>query len=174
MTNWFNVNYLRLSSISLVFFACTTQSLPTQTFHVSATVVNGCVVSGTNKGFLGTLNFGEYPSITVGNVFTDYVQSPTLKLACTPGTTLNININGGSHYSTIRNLKLVGRNNVIGYQIFTRSNHSAASEIEVNQKIALDYSRADNIILPLYGLLKLNGVSPAGKYVDMLTVTLSW
>ncbi|SUB15059.1 Uncharacterised protein [Pantoea agglomerans] len=33
-------------------------SLPTSTFQVTASIVAGCVISGTNTGVFGTLNFG--------------------------------------------------------------------------------------------------------------------
>ncbi|MEI2684792.1 hypothetical protein V8N49_24715, partial [Erwinia aphidicola] len=38
-------------------------SLPTQTFQVTASIVNGCVVSGTNTGVFGTLDFGTQPGV---------------------------------------------------------------------------------------------------------------
>ena len=44
----------------------------------------------------------------------------------------------------------------------------------MNQNVALTYSNANNITLPIYGLLQLSGVNRAGTYSDTLTVTLSW
>ncbi|MEI2684797.1 spore coat protein U domain-containing protein, partial [Erwinia aphidicola] len=44
----------------------------------------------------------------------------------------------------------------------------------VNQNVALTYSNANNITLPIYGQLQLSGVNRAGTYSDTLTVTLSW
>jgi len=149
-------------------------SLPTQTFQVSATVVNGCLVSGTNTGVFGSLDFGTQPGVGSRSVSASYVQSSTVNLACTPGTTLNMSINGGGNYGTSRNLKVANNSDLVAYTLYTSATHSAASAIPVNQNLALTYSNANNITLPIYGLLQLSGVNRAGTYSDTLTVTLSW
>lgn len=164
----------RLLCVLLLFFISNAQSLPTQTFQVAASIVNGCVVSGSNTGVFGVLDFGTHSGVSTSSVSASYVQSTSINLACTPGTTLNMSINGGSHYSTTRNLKVANYSNLVAYQIYTSSSHSAATAIPVNQNIALSYSNANNITLPIYGLLQLNGVTRAGVYSDTLTVTLSW
>lgn len=164
----------RLLCILLMLSVSNAQSLPTQTFQVAASIVNGCVISGTNTGVFGALNFGTYSGVETRSVSASYVQSSSINLACTPGTTLNMSIDGGSNYSTTRNLKVANFSNLVAYQIYTSSSHSAASAIPVNQNIALSYSNANNITLPIYGLLQLNGVTRAGVYSDTLTVTLSW
>lgn len=150
------------------------QALPTQTFQVSATIVNGCVVSGTNTGVFGTLNFGTQPGIGTRSVSASYVQSTSINLACTPGTPLSMSINGGSNYGTSRNLKVANNTDLVAYTLYTNASHTAASAIPVNQNVSLSYSNANNITLPIYGLLQLNGVKRAGTYSDTLTVTLSW
>lgn len=149
-------------------------SLPTQTFQVSATVVNGCLISGTNTGVFGALDFGTQPGVGSRSVSASYVQSSTINLACTPGTTLNMSINGGGNYGTSRNLKVANNTDLVAYTLYTSATHSAASAIPVNQNVALTYSNANNITLPIYGLLQLGGVNRAGTYSDTLTVTLSW
>lgn len=149
-------------------------ALPTQTFQVSASIVAGCVISGTNTGTFGTLNFGTQSGVGTRTVNASYVQNATLTLACTPGTPLNMSINGGSNYGTTRNLKHTSNTNLVPYRIYTSSSYSAASEIPVNQNVALSYSNANNITLPIYGQLLLSGVYRAGSYADTLTVTLSW
>ncbi|MFS2221068.1 spore coat U domain-containing protein [Pantoea sp. B65] len=158
----------------LGIYLSSAQSLPTQSFQVAASVVAGCVISGSNTGVFGALDFGTRSGVDNGSVSASYVQSSTINLACTPGTTLNMSINGGNNYATTRNLKLANYSNVVGYQIFTSASHSAASEIPVSQNVALSYGNANNITLPIYGLLQLNGVARAGNYTDTLTVTLSW
>lgn len=150
------------------------RALPTQTFQVSATIVNGCVVSGTNTGVFGALDFGTQPGVGTRAVSASYVQSSSINLACTPGTTLNMSINGGSNYGTTRNLKVANNTDLVAYTLYTNASHSAASAIPVNQNVALSFSQANNITLPIYGLLQLSGVKRAGTYSDTLTVTLSW
>lgn len=159
----------------LALIACSNaQALPTQTFQVSAAIVAGCVISGSNTSAFGALNFGTRSGVETASVSASFVQSSTLNIACTPGTTLNMSINGGSNYTTTRNLKLANVSSTVAYRLFTNATHSAASEIPVNQNVALSYSNANNITLPIYGLLQLRGARRAGSYSDTLTVTLSW
>lgn len=165
-----------LSSLCcLLFFAAVPASaLPTQTFQVTASIVNGCVISGTNTSVFGTLNFGTRPGVGTVTATASYVQSSTLTLACTPGTTLNMSINGGANYGSSRNLKIANNTDLVAYALYTSATFSAASAIPVNQNVALTYSNANNITLPIYGRLQMSGVRRAGTYSDTLTVTLSW
>lgn len=153
------------------FPAC---ALPTQTFQVTASIVNGCVVSGTNTGVFGTLNFGTRPGVGTVSATASFVQSSSITLACTPGTTLNMSINGGANYGSSRNLKIANNTDLVAYSLYTSATFSAASAIPVNQNVALTYSNANNITLPIYGQLQMSGVRRAGTYSDTLTVTLSW
>ncbi|HAK34892.1 MAG TPA: fimbrial protein [Pantoea sp.] len=144
-------------------------SLPTSTFQVSASIVAGCIVSGTNTGVFGTLDFGSQSGVARNSVSASFVQSAAITLACTPGTTLSMSISGGSNYTTTRNLKHTSNTNTVPY---TNASHTTA--IPVNSAVALSYSNANNITLPIYGLLQLPGPTRAGVYTDTLTVTLSW
>ncbi|WP_369800292.1 spore coat U domain-containing protein [Pantoea sp. BL1] len=158
--------------VALLIGSVSAWGLPTATFQVSASVVAGCVVSGTNTGVFGTLNFGTQSGVSSSIVSASYVQSTTIILACTPGTAVSMSINGGSNYSTTRNLKVSGNTNTVPYSLYTNAAHTSA--IPVNSAVALSYSNANNITLPIYGLLTLPGPTRAGTYTDTLTVTLSW
>lgn len=142
------------------------------TFQVSASIVAGCVISGTNTGLFGTLNFGTQSGLANSSVSASYVQSSTINLACTPGTTLSMTINGGSNYTATRNLKLANNTNTIPYYLF--SNAARTTPIPVNTAVPLSYSNANNITLPIYGVLQLPGPTRAGVYSDTLSVTLTW
>lgn len=142
------------------------------TFQVSASIVAGCVVSGTNTGIFGTLNFGTQSGLATNSVSASYVQSSTINLACTPGTTLSMTINGGSNYTSTRNLKLANNNNTVPYYLY--SNAARTTPIPVNTAVPLSYSNANNITLPIYGSLQLPGPTRAGVYSDTLSVTLTW
>ncbi|MDH2125680.1 spore coat U domain-containing protein [Pantoea brenneri] len=158
--------------LSLLIWSVSAWSLPTSTFQVTASIVAGCVISGTNTGVFGTLNFGSQSGVSTSVVSASYVQSITLNLACTPGTTLSMSINQGNNYTTTRNLKLPNFSNTVPYTLY--SNASRTTVIPVNQAVPLSYSNANNITLPIYGQLKLPGTARAGVYTDTLTVTLSW
>lgn len=147
-------------------------SLPTSTFQVTASIVAGCLISGTNTGVFGTLDFGTQSGVATSTVNASFVQSTAINLACTPGTTLSMSINQGSNFTTTRNLKLPNVTSTIPYTLF--SNASRTTVIPVNQAVSLSYSNANNITLPIYGQLQLPGTARAGVYTDTLTVTLSW
>lgn len=149
-------------------------ALPTKSFQVSAAIVAGCAISGSNNGVFGTLNFGTHPGVGSRAVNASYVQNTTLTLACSPGTTLSMSINGGSSYTTTRNLKNSRSGELLPYRIFSSAAYNAAAEIPIDQNVAVNYSNANNIILPVYGQLQMNGVYRAGSYADSLTITLSW
>ncbi|MDL4914000.1 MAG: spore coat U domain-containing protein [Enterobacterales bacterium endosymbiont of Blomia tropicalis] len=142
------------------------------TFQVSASIVAGCVISGTTTGEFGTLDFGTQPGVATNSVSASYVQSSTLKLACTPGTALSMSLNGGNNYTSTRNMKLTNSTSTVPYYLYTNAAHTNA--IPVGQAVALTYDDANNIILPIYGLLQLPGPTRAGLYTDTLTVTLTW
>lgn len=142
------------------------------TFQVSASIVAGCVVSGTNTGIFGTLNFGTQSGLATNSLSASYVQSSTINLACTPGTTLSMTINGGSNYTSTRNLKLANNTNTVPYYLY--SNAARTTPIPVNTAVPLSYSNANNITLPIYGSLQLPGPTRAGVYSDTLSVTLTW
>ncbi|WP_349886382.1 spore coat U domain-containing protein [Pantoea ananatis] len=142
------------------------------TFQVSASIVAGCVVSGTNTGIFGTLNFGTQSGLATSSVSASYIQSSTINLACTPGTTLSMTINGGSNYTSTRNLKLANNTNTVPYYLY--SNAARTTPIPVNTAVPLSYSNANNITLPIYGSLQLPGPTRAGVYSDTLSVTLTW
>ncbi|GME40109.1 MULTISPECIES: Csu type fimbrial protein [Pantoea] len=159
-------------SLPLLIASVSAWSLPTSTFQVTASVVAGCVISGTNTGVFGTLDFGTQSGVATSTVNASFVQSTSINLACTPGTTLSMSINQGSNFTTTRNLKLPNFTNTVPYTLF--SNASRTTVIPVNQAVSLSYSNANNITLPIYGQLQLPGTARAGVYTDTLTVTLSW
>jgi spore coat protein U-like protein len=158
--------------LALLIGSVSAWGVTSTTFQVSASVVAGCVVSGTNTGVFGTLNFGTQSGVATSSVSASYVQSTTINLACTPGTAVSMSIDGGSNYATTRNLKISGNTNTVPYYLYSNATHTTA--IPVNSAVALSYSNANNITLPIYGLLTLPGPTRAGTYTDTLTVTLSW
>ncbi|WP_205423281.1 Csu type fimbrial protein [Erwinia persicina] len=156
----------------LLVYSSGVEALPSVNFTVSASVVNGCVVSGASTSSFGTLDFGTQPGVGSVTASAAYVQNSGIALACTPGTTLNMRIDGGGNYTTTRNLKVAGNTNLVAYNLYTNAAHTMS--IPVNQDVAVPLGNANNITLPIYGQLQLSGVNRAGTYSDTLTVTLSW
>ncbi|WP_455811441.1 Csu type fimbrial protein [Pseudomonas graminis] len=156
----------------LLVYSSHGDALPTADFGVSASIVNGCVITSATPTVFGTLDFGTQPGVGTVTANAAYVQDSSITLACTPGTVLNMSINGGANYTTTRNLKVAGNTNLVAYNLYTSAAHTTA--IPVNQNVLLTLSNANNITLPIYGQLQLSGVNRAGTYSDTLTVTLSW
>ncbi len=161
-------------SALLLVWPVTLPALPAKTFQVNASVVAGCVITNNESDVMGLLDFGTQSATKNQAIDTSLVQNSAFTLSCTPGTTLNMAINGGSNYNTTRNLKHTGENQLVAYRLYSHPSYRAASEIFVNQSIALNYNNPNNITLPIYGRLQLNGSSRAGNYIDTLMVTLSW
>ncbi|TKI07303.1 Csu type fimbrial protein [Martelella alba] len=163
-----------LRHLGAALLICTGQAraLPTQTFQVAATIVAGCQVLGS--GIMGTLDFGSLASVGGSTADGTFRQNGALTIACTPGTTLSMSIDGGSHYANSRYLLRAGGTDTVAYRLFTHSVSGSASEIPVNQNIAISYADANQITLPIYATAYLNGGQPAGTYTDTLAVTLSW
>lgn len=155
----------------VIFSALPSHAITSQSFQVAATIANGCVVSGGS--LFGTLDFGTHPSTANGNFNASLTPNTSLTLTCTPGTALSMSINGGNNYTTSRNVKQSSFSTLLPYLLYADNAHTIP--IGLNQNISVSYSDSNNIIIPIYGVLQLNGTNNrAGTYTDLLTVTLSW
>jgi spore coat protein U-like protein len=150
------------------------QAVTTQSFLVAATITPGCSVTAGTGGVLGSLNFGTRSGVATGQVSTSFVPNGSLSIACTPGVSLSMSIDGGQHYASVRRMQRASGTDVVAYRLYSSSSLAANSEIGVNQAIPVTYTNSNNIALPLFGVALLTGFSPAGTYSDQLTVTLSW
>ncbi len=157
----------------LLLVAGNGEAVTTQSFQVSATITPGCSVATGSGGLLGTLNFGTHSGVERGSVNTSFVPNGSLSIACTPGVALSMSIDGGQHYTSVRNMQRSGTS-LVPYRLYSSSSLAANSEIGVNQAVSVAYTNSNNIALPLFGVALLTGFSPAGNYSDQLTVTLSW
>jgi len=150
------------------------QAVTTQSFLVAATITPGCSVTAGTGGVLGSLNYGTRSGVATGQVSTSFVPNGSLSIACTPGVSLSMSIDGGQHYASVRRMQRASGTDVVAYRLYSSSSLAANSEIGVNQAIPVTYTNSNNIALPLFGVALLTGFSPAGTYSDQLTVTLSW
>jgi spore coat protein U-like protein len=144
--------------------AATSANIP-----VSATVTAGCLVIGGASNF-GTLNFGSYSALATS---TATASLPGVVLQCTPGVSLTMAVDGGQHNVSGRRLQQVsGGTQQIAYQLFRDA--GLTQSLGISQSVAVAYTDAANISLPIYGRLVLPGNLPGGQYSDVLQVTLSW
>ena len=160
--------------VMLLLSAGSARAITNQSFQVNATITPGCSVASGSGGVLGTLNFGTHTGVESGQVSTSFVPNGALTIACTPGVSLTMSIDGGQHYGSVRNMQRAGGTSLVGYRLYSSSSLGANSEIGVNQTVPVTYTNSNNIALPLFGVALLTGFSPAGNYSDQLTVTLTW
>jgi spore coat protein U-like protein len=165
---------VRWSSDALILLCAASLPLPlsavtSQSFQVSATVAAACLVMGGVSNY-GNLDFGTQPALATNTV---QVQlSAGVQLQCTPGVTLNMSVDGGQYHSNGRHLQLDGGSARVAYQLF--SDAAFSESLGIGQSVAVAYSDANNISLPIYGQVQLPGDQPGGIYSDVLQVQLSW
>jgi spore coat protein U-like protein len=153
---------------------------PQDSFVVSATITEGCLVGGSvpangaSLGTLGSLNFGIYSSLSQATVGTSLLASSTVTLSCTPGIALSMSINGGQHSTgTARRLRDAASGDTFAYELFADA--AAQQPIPMGQPVSVDTSsHPDDIQLPVHGRVSLPGNVSPGVYQDTLTVTLEW
>jgi spore coat protein U-like protein len=146
------------------------------TFQVSATIQAGCQVNNTTAptsvGTLGTLDFGTQSALSTATVSASLNQNASITLACTPGVTLNMQVDSGQNYASGRRLKRTTNTQTVAYQLY--SNAALSNPIPVGSATAVSYSNSSAIQIPIYGSVQLPGNLPAGTYQDQVVVTLQW
>lgn len=161
--------------ISLLFFPLGVMAITTQTLDVGATITPGCIIGEANNGgVLGSLNFGNWPGTATATPVASLVAGQSITLTCTPGTTLQISIDGGQHYTNSRNLAVENNNTLIAYHLYNSNEMTAGSEIAVNSPFSLNITSDEGVVLPVYARAQLEVLTPAGIYTDTLNITLSW
>lgn len=152
------------SSLPLPLAAVTSQS-----FQVSATVAAGCLVVGGVSNY-GSLNYGSQSALSTATVRASLTGG--VQLQCTPGVTLNMSVDGGQYNSSGRHMQVSSGSARVAYQLFSDAAYSQS--LGIGQSVAVAYSDANNISLPIYGQVQLPGNQPGGTYSDVLLVQLSW
>lgn len=149
-------------------------------FDVAAQIANGCLVDGVggsgHAGTIGTLDFGEDSSLSTATHSATTTASQAIRLRCTPGVSLSMAIDGGTHAgSGARHLQRGG-------DTASRIVYALCSDAACNQPIAIGGTTAvgvtaltaDDVRLPVYARLTLPGALIPGTYTDQLMVTLTW
>lgn len=140
----------------------------TASFQVSANITTGCLVVGGVSNY-GALNFGTFSALATSTA-TAQLPGSSVKLQCTPGVTLNMQVDGGQNPGTSRNMK--AGNSLLAYQLYRDAGFSQS--LGIGQSVTVPYSDSNSISLPIYGRLSLPGNVPAGSYSDVVQVQLTW
>ena len=149
-------------------------------FDVAATVSSGCQVDGLGSsgdaGNIGTLDFGMDTSFSTATHHTSIGASQTIRLRCTPGVTLLLSVDGGTHaQGGARHLQKDGDPSArLAYALCRDAACAQPITIGGNTSISVTSANSDNVRLPLHASLTLPGNVPGGVYSDELLVTLSW
>jgi|SRR5690625_44877 len=155
------------------------QPLPEQSFNLSATIVEGCLVNQQHPGntapvgVMGQLNFGTHPSLLATTVAGSWLPSSHITLECTPGMTITLRIDGGLYEENgQRHVQRQNNQDTLPYQLFMDSGLQQPWEINVASPLLI--GSEPSIHLPIFGRLTILPGAHAGTYTDTLTVTLAW
>ncbi|WP_392562988.1 spore coat U domain-containing protein [Orbus sturtevantii] len=139
---------------------------------VQATILKGCQISGSTPSHLGYLDFGTWPTLSDKTVTTSLTFNSSIKLDCTPNTTLTISVDQGKNNNSGYNM-VNSQGNLLSYQLY--SDNGLTKPFNAGQPISLLLSNtSNNVALPIYGLVKLTKNLPPGNYNDTLTINISW
>jgi len=167
---------LALLALPVAALAATIPTSPS--FSVSASVVRGCVVSGSTSQIsgiaFGGINFGSHPALQSGamQAMAGSTMGSQAKLVCTPGTAVQISIDGGQHVQGAQRRMSNGAGKYVPYSLELIQGAPAllAPNVPVGLVIA-----ATPLALPVRGTATLPGATAAaGIYADTVQVTLSW
>lgn len=150
-----------------------------QSFNVSAEIVPGCAVRGTQQTTalaMGTIDFGVMPATYTGAV---QASAPTtvaggVELECTAGLTLTLTIDAGQHASGgVRRMATAGGAAHVPYALYADAAHQTA--VPLAGGVAVSVPPGGVIDLPIHAVAQLPGSAQApGVYSDTVAVTLSW
>ena len=167
---------LALMGLPMAALAATVPTSPS--FSVTASVARGCAVSGSTgqvSGIaFGSLDFGSHPALQAGTVQTTAGSSlgSQAKLVCTPGTAVQLSIDGGQHGQGTQRRMSNGGGKYVAYQL--ELIQGAPTLLAPNVPVGLVLG-ATPLALPLRGTATLPGATAAaGIYADTVQVTLSW
>jgi len=141
------------------------QQTATTTFIVKTTVQAVCVVSATD------LNFGNYASGAGSPLLGTTLVQPT----CTPGTTYNIALNGGSAGGTIYGgRQMASGANKLNYQLYRDSARANIWGNTIGTDTVQDTGTGVAKSHTVYGTIPAAQAIPAGNYQDTITVTVTF
>ena len=146
-------------------------------FEVSAKIENGCIISNLNQ----KLDFGSKSAFSQEVVFAQITNNAqSWDIQCTVGLPVSINLNSGDNFGNgSRRLKLPSspQSEYIPYRLYSdaaRSNEYISGQ---NFDLSSSPTNASTLQFSIYGAADLtnsNQFRPAGKYSDLVSITISW
>lgn len=172
----------RWAGWAIVLVASTTAgaaTVPTSpTFSVNAAIVQGCVVFGSSSQTtgitFGSIDFGSHAAVNVGavNAMAGNSMGGQAQLVCTPGTTVQISVNGGQYPVGAQRRMSNGAGKFIPYSLALVQGTPTLLPPNTPVGIATDGTPT---ALPVRGTVTLPGAGTAsGIYSDNVQVVVSW
>jgi len=161
------------------------------TLGASMVLTAGCAVSGATSGTgtgvnFGTLEFGTQPSTFTGVL----VANPTggaqgggaTQISCSPDVSaLSVSVSGGNNPGQGGNVgsgtrALKHGSSYLPYEVYSDAGMATAFPAAATPVGVVMPGTGAPMALPVYGRINKTsaGAMPAGTYVDVLQVTLSW
>lgn len=169
---------LRLAWLVLPATVISATAPTSPVFSVSASVARGCVVFGDTGQVsgvaFGSINFGSHPALQPGAIqaMSGSTMGNQAKLVCTPGTAVQISIDGGQNRLGVQRRMSNGAGKYVPYNLELVQGVPAPLGPNVPVGLILD---ATPLALPVRGTAALPGATAAaGIYSDTVQVTLSW
>lgn len=146
----------------------------TATIGFRAEVLSACNIGSTepgNLGQFGTLNFGNYVSLSNVITIAGSVGNGALRVNCLAGTPYRVLISaGGSGNVSARRMLGPGAAQVL-YNLYTSSSYSTVWD---NSTGVTGLGNGNDQYLPVYGRVPSQATPAAGVYSDTVVVTVSW
>lgn len=168
-----------LAALALQASSTWAAAIPTTaSFAVNAAIVPGCMVSGnaaqvTGVAF-GQADFGTHSAVNAGTlwVIAGAGSGGQASLQCTPGTTVQVTVNGGLHALGAQRRLANGAGRYIPYVLDLMAGIATPLAPNVPASLALG-STATTLPVRATAIMPGTGLA-AGLYTDTVQVTLSW
>lgn len=169
-----------VAALAMQGLAAQAATVPTSpTFSVTASVVQGCIVFGdssrTSAIPFGAINFGTHPALGTGTVnamASASMGSTQAQLLCTPGTTVQVSVDGGQHLQGTQRRMSDGLGRFIAYSLALVKGTPAPLAPNASVGLTMDGTPT---VLPIRGTVALPGTGTAsGIYTDSVQVLVSW
>lgn len=154
--------------------ACGYAVTKTATIGFSAEVLSACNIGSTapgNLGQFGTLNFGNYGSLSNVIAIAGSVGNGALRVNCLTGTPYRVLISAGGS-GNINARRMTGPSAAqVAYNLYTSSSYSTIWD---NITGVTGVGNGSDQYLPVYGRVPAQATPASGTYSDTVVVTVTW
>lgn len=145
------------------------------TIGVTATLLPACEAGTTTSGStsFGTLNFGNYASLTSAINATSAQLAGSVRVRCVNGLSYKIVMDGGSS-GAVTNRKMVNTTNSAVTLLYNLYTTAARTTVWDNTIGVTDTGNGADQWHTVYGRVPSQTTPAAGIYQDTVNVTVSW